>query len=75
MYGAVPDGGRYEYPPTIPNNMLCRVKQIQGISKQLSKLVPDSGQTCVGAGQKMILLLTANSIQPISGCLETCSAS
>ena len=50
MYGAVPDGGRYELPPAIPNSMLYRVKQIQGVSKQLLKLVPNSGQTSVGAG-------------------------
>ena len=62
MYGAIPDGGRYELPPAIPNSMLYRVKQIQGVSKQLLKLVPNSGQTSVGAGQKIIVSLPANSL-------------
>ncbi len=66
MYGAVPDGGRYELPPAIPNSMLYRVKQIQGVSKQLLKLVPNSGQTSVGAGQKIIVSLPANSLVDLS---------
>ncbi len=53
MYGAVPDGGRYELPPAKPNSMLYRVKQIQGVSKQFLKLVPNSGQTSLGAGKQL----------------------
>ena len=66
MYGAIPEGGRYELPPAIPNSMLYRVKQIQGVSKQLLKLVPNSGQTSVGAGQKVIVSLPANSLIDLS---------
>ena len=46
--------------------MLYRVKQIQGVSKQLLKLVPNSGQTSVGAGQKIIVSLPANSLVDLS---------
>jgi hypothetical protein len=46
--------------------MLYRVKQIQGVSKQLLKLVPNSGQTNVGAGQKIIVSLPANSLVDLS---------
>jgi hypothetical protein len=66
MYGAIPEGGRYELPPAIPNSMLYRVKQIQGVSKQILKLVPNSGQTSVGAGQKIIVSLPANSLVDLS---------
>ncbi len=66
MYCAVPDGGRYELPPARPNSMLYRVKLIQGVSKKWLKIVPNSGQISVGAGQKIIVSLPANSLVDLS---------
>ena len=36
-YSDVPPGGVLNIPPAIPTGMLYRVKQIQGVSKQILK--------------------------------------
>jgi len=46
--------------------MLYRVKQIMGVSKQTSKLVPLSGQTTVTQGGKIIVALPPNSSVDLS---------
>ena len=66
VYGAIPEGGNYSLPPAIPNAMLYRVKQIQGASKQILKLVPNSGQTSISAGQKIIVSLPPHSLIDLS---------
>ena len=66
MYGAPPPGGLLDIPPSIPNGMLYRCKQILGISKQSLKLVPLSGQTSVSNGQKIIFSLPPNSLVDLS---------
>jgi hypothetical protein len=66
VYGDIPSGGNYSLPPAIPNSMLYRVKQIQGCSKQILKLVPNSGQTSIAAGQKIIVSLPPNAMVDLS---------
>ena len=66
VYGDIPSGGNYNLPPAIPNAMLYRVKQIQGSSKQILKLVPNSGQTSISAGQKIIVSLPPHSLIDLS---------
>jgi hypothetical protein len=46
--------------------MLYCVKQIQGVSKQLLNVVPNSGQTSEGVGQKIIVSFPANSLVDLS---------
>ncbi len=70
MYVAIPEGGKYELPPANPKSMCYRLEQIRRLSKQLSGLVPNSGQTSVGAGQQMIVSLPAN-YAVIYGCLNS----
>lgn len=59
-YGEVPQGGLLHIPPAIPTGLLYRVKQISGVSKQLVKMVPLSGNTSAGPGQKVIVSLPSN---------------
>ena len=66
QYGEPPAGGLMNIPPTIPNGLLYRAKQIMGISKQSLKLVPLSGQTTVSNGQKIIVALPPNSLVDLS---------
>jgi hypothetical protein len=66
QYGDVPAGGQVNVPPSIPSGMLCRVKQIQGVSKQTLKIVPLSGQTTASNGQKVIFSLPPNSLVDLS---------
>ena len=66
QYSDVPAGGLMSVPPAIPSGMLYRVKQIMGVSKQTSKLVPLSGQTTVINGQKIIVSLPPNSLVDLS---------
>ncbi len=49
-YSEIPPGGIISVPPSIPSDMLYRVKSLAGISKQTLKLVPLSGQTIVTNG-------------------------
>ena len=66
VYSSAPPGGLMNVPPTIPNGLLYRCKQIMGISKQSLKLVPLSGQTSVSQGQKIIVALQPNSLVDLS---------
>ena len=66
QYGEPPAGGLMNIPPTIPNGLLYRAKQIMGISKQSLKLVPLSGQTTGSNGQKIIVSLPPNSLVDLS---------
>ena len=66
QYGEPPAGGLMNIPPTIPNGLLYRAKQIMGISKQSLKLTPLSGQTTVSNGQKIIVALPPNSLVDLS---------
>jgi len=50
QYSDVPAGGQMSIPPAIPQGMLYRVKQIMGVSKQILKIVPLSGQTTATNG-------------------------
>ncbi len=51
-YSEIPPGGIVNIPPSIPQGMLYRVKSLAGMSKQILKLVPLSGQTQVSSGGK-----------------------
>ena len=56
QYSDVPGNGSglMSIPPEIPQGMLYRVKQIMGVSKQILKIVPLSGQTTATNGQKSL---------------------
>ena len=66
QYGESPAGGLLNTPPTIPNGLVNRAKQIMGTSKQSLKLVPLSGQTTVSNGQKIIVSLPPNRLVDLS---------
>ncbi len=66
QYSDVPAGGLMSIPPAIPQGMLYRVKQIMGVSKQILKMVPLSGQTTATNGQKIIVSLPSNSLVDLS---------
>ena len=65
-YSDVPPGGQLNIPPAIPTGMLYKVKQVQGVSKQILKIVPLSGQTTATNGQKIIVSLPPNSLVDLS---------
>ena len=57
------DGLNYDiYGGAVPNGMLYRVKQIEGLSKQTLNIVPSSGQGLVNSGNKVIVSLPMNSL-------------
>ncbi len=49
------------YGGSVPNGMLYRIKQIEGLSKQTLTIVPTSGQGSVYKGNKIIISLPMNS--------------
>ena len=65
-YSDVPAGGIVNIPPAIPSGMLYKVKQIQGVSRQILKIVPLSGTTTAINGQKIIFSLPPNSLVDLS---------
>ena len=49
------EGLNYDvYGRAVPNSMLYRIKQIEGLSKQTLTIVPTSGQGSVYNGNKII---------------------
>lgn len=57
------DGLNYDvYGGSVPNGMLYRIKQIEGLSKQTLSIVPSSGQGSVYNGNKIIVSLPMNSL-------------
>ena len=62
----------FEHPPqglkydddggSVPNSMLYRIKQIEGLSKQTLSIVPTSGQGSVYNGSKIVVSLPMNSL-------------
>ncbi len=50
------------YGGAVPNSMLFRIKQIEGLSKQTFAIVPTSGQGSVYNGNKIIVSLPMNSL-------------
>ena len=58
-----PQGLNYDvYGGSVPNSMLYRIKQIEGLSKQTLTIVPSSGQGTVYNGNKIIVSLPMNSL-------------
>ena len=58
-----PQGLNYDvYGGSVPNSMLYRIKQIEGLSKQTLTIVPSSGQGSVYNGNKIIVSLPMNSL-------------
>ena len=58
-----PQGLNYDvYGGSVPNAMLYRIKQIEGLSKQTLSIVPTSGQGSVYNGNKIIVSLPMNSL-------------
>ena len=66
QYSDVPAGGLMSVPPSIPSGMLYKCKQLMGVSKQILKIVPLSGQTTATNGQKIIVSLPPNSLVDLS---------
>jgi hypothetical protein len=57
------EGLNYDvYGGSVPNSMLYRIKQIEGLSKQTLSIVPSSGQGSVYNGNKIIVSLPMNSL-------------
>ena len=57
------EGLNYDvYGGAVPNSMLYRIKQIEGLSKQTLTIVPTSGQGSVYNGNKIIVSLPMNSL-------------
>ena len=57
------EGLNYDvYGGSVPNSMLYRIKQIEGLSKQTLTIVPSSGQGSVYNGNKIIVSLPMNSL-------------
>ncbi len=57
------DGLNYDvYGGSVPNSMLYRIKQIEGLSKQTWSIVPSSGQGSVYNGNTIIVSLHMNSL-------------
>ena len=50
------------YGGAVPNSMLYRIKQIEGLRKQTLTIVPTSGQGSVYNGNKIIVSLPMNSL-------------
>jgi hypothetical protein len=60
------DGLKYDvYGGAVPNSMLYRIKQIEGLSKQTLSIVPTSGQGSVYNENKIIVSLPMNSFLDI----------
>ena len=58
-----PNGLNYDvYGGAVPNSMLYRIKQIEGLSRQTLQIVPTSGQGSVYNGNKIIVSLPMNSL-------------
>ena len=58
-----PQGLNYnDYGGSVPNSMLYRIKQIEGLSKQTLTIVPTSGQGSVYNGSKIVVSLPMNSL-------------
>jgi hypothetical protein len=56
------EGLNYDvYGGAVPNSMLYRIKQIEGLSKQTLTIVPTSGQGSVYHKNKIIVSLPMNS--------------
>jgi hypothetical protein len=63
VFEAPRDGLNYDvYGGSVPNSMLYRIKQIEGLSKQTLSIVPSSGQGIVYNGNKIIVSLPMNSL-------------
>jgi hypothetical protein len=63
VFEAPRDGLNYDvYGGSVPNSMLYRIKQIEGLSKQTLTIVPTSGQGSVYNGNKIIVSLPMNSL-------------
>lgn len=67
QFGSPPSGLNYDvFSGSVPNGMLYRIKSIEGLSKQTIKLVPTTGQSSVGPGNKIIVSLPMNSLLDLS---------
>ena len=63
VFDQPPQGLNYDvYGGAVPNAMLYRIKQIEGLSKQTLNIVPSSGQGSVYNGNKIIVSLPMNSL-------------
>ena len=58
-----PQGLKYDdYGGSVPNSMLKRIKQIEGLSKQTLSIAPTSGQGSVYNSSKIVVSLPMNSL-------------
>ena len=71
VFSGPPQGLNYDvFSGSVPNGMmLYRIKSIEGMTKQTTKLTPSSGQTSISNGNKVIVSLPMNSLLDL-GSLE-----
>ena len=87
VFENAPNGLNYDvYGGAVPNSMLYRIKQIEGLSKQTLTIVPTSGQGSVYNGNKIIvslplacgvvvvaLLIAVPELCRVGGCCLNCA--
>jgi len=65
-YSAIPQGGLYDVPSSLPQGLLYRYKKISNISRQTLRWVPNNGQGDVWAGQVINVTLPTNAMIDLS---------
>ena len=65
-YSAIPSGGLYDIPASLPQGLLYRYKKISNISRQNMKFPPNNGQGDVWAGQVINVTLPPNALIDLS---------
>ena len=70
-YSAIPSGGLYDIPASLPQGLLYRYKKISNVSRQTMKFPPNNGQGDVWAGQVINVTLPPNALIDLSTLLWT----
>ena len=65
-YSAIPSGGLYDIPASLPQGLLYRYKKISNVSRQTMKFPPNNGQGDVWAGQVINVTLPPNAMTDLS---------
>ena len=65
-YSAIPSGGLYDVPSSLPQGLLYRYKKISNISRQTMRWAPNNGQGDVWAGQVVNVTLPPNALIDLS---------
>jgi hypothetical protein len=62
FYSAIPSGGLYDIPASLPLGLLYRYKKISNVSRQTMKFPPNNGQGDVWAGQVINVTLPPDAL-------------